>query len=203
MNNTQKIAPKILIEWTPVSNEGTVKMMYAEYGLDEHGNLTEYSDLTTADIYEEPIAVISQRTIDTAGELDPVTGNQFPTSISGAGIMMTIKKLSRSILDEIDKKKAEALIQVTSKNSTVLNQDNQREVELDLSTTEFVSGDSFVDITIDWGDGSQPETFTTMTPLSHIYTLEESINSYSITLTMNTSKFTGLVHTLSVPVKGI
>ena len=175
------LAPTIVIKWDPVSDNGTIRLDFMEFILDDNGSPTAYTNPKDIDVHFLNISDLYEKQLD-LGEnyVDPVTQESLPSNISGSTLMFGVKRLVDVLIKERKFEKAKTLLSYTRSN-------NNTEVTLDFSESSFINGDSFVELAVDWGDGSAPVTSTNMI-VTHDYNVEE-FAQFTVSITVKTVEF--------------
>lgn len=175
------LAPRINIQWNPVDDTGTVSMQFMEFLLEEDGTPSNWTDPNKAINFSESIQELLSRTFQTGGIADPVTGEQLPMNLSGASTMWLIKRVTDTIIAEVNHRRASQLLvlepTITGNNVTI-----------DILNSGYMDGDAFASMSVDWGDGTVDENLS-KTTASHTYA---DAGLKEIVVTVNTQKFTGL-----------
>lgn len=98
-NSTTRLANVLRIEWDPASDDGNITYNINEF-LVEDGKATSFHDPRKRIVKDSKISQTALRVVEDAG-VDPVTGTSL-TSISGAGVMLLIKRITDQVLEEVE-----------------------------------------------------------------------------------------------------
>ena len=181
-----KLADNIVIKWNPVTDDGQVRLDFRDFVKDATGNATSFSDPESTEVHFDPIMTLAQR-IASVDYTDPFTGTVLPTQISGAAVMECIKRLVDVVILESEEQKALALL-----TSSVSIDQATNATTVSIAGSQYVEGDEFVSMTIDWGDGSLEDTVTTGTTATHTYAEVVDPTEYVIGITVKTTNHAAL-----------
>lgn len=98
-NSTTRLANVLRIEWDPASDDGNITYNINEF-LVEDGKATSFHDPRKRIVKDSKISQTALRVVEDAG-VDPVTGTSL-SSISGAGVMLLIKRITDQVLEEVE-----------------------------------------------------------------------------------------------------
>lgn len=164
--NKVKLARSIQILWNPVTDGGRVKLDFFDFMLDENGKVTGFLDPEGVQVHQENLEDVVLKVIDTSDVVDPVTGQQLPENMSGAGIMKAIKKLVDLII--LNGYREDIA------NQLVLNlQVNNKDVMFDFSNSNFTEEEPFVGGKMYFGDGEEADV--SQLTFSHTYPRDNEI----------------------------
>lgn len=97
--STTRLANVLRIEWDPESDDGSITYNINEF-LVSDGKATSFHDPRKRVVKINSISETAARTVQDAGN-DPITGTPL-TAISGAGVMLLIKRITDQVLDEVE-----------------------------------------------------------------------------------------------------
>lgn len=183
---SRKFAPRIVIDWDPVTDDGHVRLDFYDF-LMETGtnNPTSYLNPNKRLSHEEDLQTLGMRLGKTDNIIDPVTGAPLPNRISGAAAMEIIKKITNEIIDHVTY--TSALNHINS-NMTI---NELNEVTIDISNSDFTDIGEFVEMSIDWGDGDPIQTVNTLNT-SHAYNPSNGSTTYNINVDISTTNHQSL-----------
>ena len=131
--SSKLLASNIFINWNPVTDNGKINFHINEF-LYQDGSVSEFINKSIAIDKNYSIEEIAQKIV-TTDNIDPVT-NASLTNISGAGIMILIKRISDQILLEAEQELNRTIVKWKDIPSTELVADGTSSLSL---TAEFGS----------------------------------------------------------------